>query len=215
MTFIPAQPSAHVPATRDRRISSLVAPLVAALAWSGVAYIELVRLPKDWVLIYAVPPFEATVWLVAAMATIYLAKTRLVPSVTTRAAVAIAMAVLMVHFNNWAFVEPRSYYATHRGSFEHAAELVRAGEVGKSDEYYGEKLPRALIDLSADGNASVVGQQDGKPVVFLPQWLGIPDDAGGYIYYDGELRSDTEVDLYGRLVGGSEMRELGNGWWYA
>lgn len=214
MTSTQAQWGAYHPSARDRQVWLAVALLAAVLGWGGVAYIELVRLSKDWVFIYVVSPFEATIWLIAAMATIYLAKVRFLPSVLTRVVAAAAMAVLIVHFNNWSYLQPESYYASHRGSFEQVAELVRAGELGRSDEYYGERLPTRLVDLSVNGRVSAVGEQDGRPVVFLPQWTGIPDDAGGYLYFAGEPRSDLFVDLYGRGVSFADFEELGDGWWY-
>ncbi|MPZ29278.1 MAG: hypothetical protein GEV12_23530 [Micromonosporaceae bacterium] len=50
--------------------------------------------------------------------------------------------------------------------------------------------------------------------VFLTQWLGIPDDAGGYVFFDGDPRPGLTVDLFGTLVRVDAGVILGNGWWY-
>ena len=45
--------------------------------------------------------------------------------------------------------------------------------------------------------------------MFFPQWMGIPDDAGGYIWSPGA--SPEGVDLYGMLC--QAPVNLGDGWW--
>lgn len=54
-------------------------------------------------------------------------------------------------------------------------------------DYY-EDLPDELAYVAVYGLIST----DGRGAVFVPQWAGIPDDAGGFIYwpYDGEPRWD-------------------------
>ena len=81
--------------------------------------------------------------------------------------------------------EPRSYYEFHRWGFGQVAELVDEGELGAlGDGYYGQPLPRYRADPSTNGRAATVARQDGSPVVFLAQFIGIPDDAVGYVYFD-------------------------------
>ncbi|MEU5726334.1 hypothetical protein [Micromonospora sp. NPDC047738] len=182
-------------------------------AWLGVALAELVNLPNASLLLFVIPPFELLVWLTALALTV-----RLTCRAPAGAPAALATAVLLVvicaWFTNWGLFHPRSYWASHRWAFNAVADGVREGRLGTSGEYYGQLLPLHLRDLATNGRAAVVGRQDGKPVVFLPQWLGIPDDAGGYVYLDARPRPDLVVDLFGepaRVTGG---KNLGDGWWY-
>ncbi|MEV0395095.1 hypothetical protein [Polymorphospora rubra] len=190
----------------------------ALLAWGAVVWVEVRNLPNVSVLMSVVPAFELAVWLTAILLTVRLVAGSGRPVRGTRlaavAAVAVLLAALCVRFTNWAVYEPTTYYALHRHSFDAVAAGVRAGSIGTSDDYYGEPLPWHLRDLSTDGRAAVIAEQDGEPVVFLPQWLGFPDDAGGYAYLAGDPRPDLELNLYGaraHLTGGIR---LGNGWWY-
>jgi len=50
--------------------------------------------------------------------------------------------------------------------------------------------------------------------VFLPQWLGIPDDATGYVFVDGAPQPSLTVDLFGARVQVAGGVNLGDGWWY-
>src|SRR5918995_6652606 len=119
------------------------------------------------------------------------------------------------YFTNWSVLEPRSYYQFHRWGFGQVAELVEEGELGAvGDEYYGQRLPRYLADLSTNGRAATVARQDGKPVVFLAQFMGIPDDAVGYVYFDGEPDTDLLIDLFGYPFYLADGEPLGDGWWY-
>jgi hypothetical protein len=52
-------------------------------------------------------------------------------------------------------------------------------------------------------------------VVFLPEYLGIPDDAAGYVFYEGALPADVTLDLYGAQASLKGAENLGDGWWYA
>ena len=131
-----------------------------------------------------------------------------------RAAVVLAFGVLCLHFTNWGVFHPSSYYATHRYAFAAVAAGVRDGSVGSTEDYYGRALPWYQRDLSTLGTAAVVGKQDGRPVVFLPQWLGIPDDAVGYVFIDGVPEQGLTVDLFGSRVHVAGGTDLGNGWWY-
>src|SRR5215207_6644614 len=74
--------------------------------------------------------------------------------------------------------------------------------------------PWYLRDLSTLGTAAVVGGQDGRPVVFLPQALGVPDDAAGYVYLNADPAPDLTVDLFGAPVRVVSGAPLGGGWWY-
>lgn len=71
-------------------------------------------------------------------------------------------------------------------------------------DYYGSPLPPHLRVLAVDGRSSADGG-----VRFFPQWIGIPDDAGGYLYSPDI--APVGFDMYGRLCG--QPRDLGAGWW--
>ena len=128
---------------------------------------------------------------------------------------AVILLAATIQFNNWSVFEPPSYYRSHRWGFAAVADGARDGTIGASDAYHGKPLPRPLRDLSTDGRAAVIGQHDGRPVVFLPEYLGIPDDAAGYVFYECVLPADFTLDLCGApaSLGGAE--KLGDGWWYA
>jgi hypothetical protein len=51
-------------------------------------------------------------------------------------------------------------------------------------------------------------------VVFLPQWVGIPDDAGGYVFVQTAPAPDLVVDLFGEPLAVGDGLDLGDGWWY-
>jgi hypothetical protein len=51
--------------------------------------------------------------------------------------------------------------------------------------------------------------------VFVPEYFGIPDDAAGYVFYEGVLPTDLTLDLYGARASLKGAENLGNGWWYA
>ncbi|WP_147437427.1 hypothetical protein [Micromonospora musae] len=187
--------------------------IAVPLAWLVVARIELADVQNASLLLFVIPPFEAAVWLIAVALTVLLTY-RLSKSRSAALVVATILLVAFGWFTNWGPFQPASYWITHRWAFDAVADGVRDGRIGASREYYGELLPRHLRDLSTNGRAAVVGSQDDKPVVFLPQWLGIPDDAGGYVYLDATPRSDLSVDLFGVPVRVSGGQELGDGWWY-
>lgn len=71
-------------------------------------------------------------------------------------------------------------------------------------DYYGSTLPPNLRVLAVDGRSSA---KDG--VRFFPQWIGIPDDAHGFLYSPG--RAPVGFDMYGLEC--REPRDLGDGWW--
>jgi hypothetical protein len=203
-------PAAGVPAAASARRVGWVG---CALAWPPVALVEVLAIPNKWLLVLLVPPFELVLWLVAGwVARRLLSRTR--SGWLPRTAAALAFGILCVHFTNWAVFHPSSYYATHRYAFHAVAAGVRNGSIGSTDDYYGRPLPWYLRDLSTSGTAAVVGEQDGRPVVFLPQWVGIPDGAAGYVYFDGDPKPDLTVDLFGDPTHLAAGTNLGDGWWY-
>jgi energy-coupling factor transporter transmembrane protein EcfT len=179
-----------------------------------VACVEAINVPNISLLVFVVPPFEMALWLTAATLTV-VAIAGFKGSTVVRGVAAAGLLAATIQFNNWSVFEPRSYYWSHRWAFAAVADGVRDGTIGTSDAYYGEPLPRPLRDLSTTGQASVIGRYSGRPVVFLPQFLGIPDDAAGYVFYEGVLPADFTIDLYGAPASLHGAVNLGDGWWYA
>jgi hypothetical protein len=70
-------------------------------------------------------------------------------------------------------------------------------------DYYVE-LPDDLAYLTASGLISC-----GRDSVFVPQWYGIPDDAGGFWYSPHE--SPEGYDMWGMIC--RNPVDLGDGWW--
>lgn len=127
---------------------------------------------------------------------------------TRCAAVLCALAFAMVLVNPGYRVAPKTWFLVHRPLFEIARTVDPGGE------YYGNPLPFPLRFLSANGNVARVAAGErpysGGDIRFFPQWIGIPDDAGGYLYSpDG--RSPAGADLFGKLC--DEPVDLGDGWW--
>jgi energy-coupling factor transporter transmembrane protein EcfT len=192
----------------------LALAVAAVLAWLPVAGIEVIDVPSVSLLVFVVAPFELAIWLVAAALTV-VAIRGFKGSTVVRVVTAIGLLVAVVEFNNWSVFEPRSYYWSHRWAFAAVADGVRHGTIGVSDAYYGEPLPRPLRDLSTNSRASTIARYNGHPVVFLPEYLGIPDDAAGYVFFEGAVPADLMLDLYGAQASLHGAENLGDGWWYA
>ncbi|GAA1325427.1 hypothetical protein [Actinocatenispora thailandica] len=184
----------------------------AGLAWLVLACVGTVRV-STVPFVFLDLPMQLAGWLLAGGLTVALLRRirgrRWVLPVTVAVLVAACF-----HSVSWSVFEPRSYYAAHRYAFAMVAADVRDGSIGASTEYYGDFLPWYLHGLSATGRAAVVGQQHGRPVVFLPQWLGMPDDAGGYVYVQARPAPDLLVDLFGEPLAVDDGLDLGDGWWY-
>ena len=76
-------------------------------------------------------------------------------------------------------------------------------ENGDCGHMYVE-LPREFAAFTAGGLASCWDE-----TVFLPQWSGIPDDAGGYFFSPSE--SPEGWDMWGMVC--KDPVDLGDGWW--
>jgi hypothetical protein len=207
----PVFPTAH-----GLRVVRRIAPVIGMVAaWALVGGIELVDIPNISLGVLIVPLVEAAIWTAAVGVTIYVA--RMVRRIGAILAVIAALigGLAFGYFTNWSALEPRSYYEVHRWGFAEVADLVQRGELGTTgDDYYGQRLPRYLADLSTNGRAATVAFQDGKPVVFLAQYMGIPDDAIGFVYFDGVPDSDLLIDLFGYPATFADGEQLGDGWWY-
>lgn len=112
------------------------------------------------------------------------------------AAAIVATAVVLV---DWTDAFARGWFRVHRGEFATAAHLARSGALGPPGEweYYGVELPIGLRVLSVDGRISTIGTAGGAPVLFVPAYEGIPDDAYGFVHVvgpvDGGVSTATET----------------------
>ena len=69
---------------------------------------------------------------------------------------------------------------------------------------YVVTLPHEYDAFTAHGHADCWDE-----TVFLPQWAGIPDDAGGYFF--SPVESPEGWDMWGMLC--KDPIDLGDGWW--
>lgn len=179
----------------------LLARIILALAGTGVAGF------------YVLGALEALSWLAAGLTSALVARRLVPPAAATAAATAAAVFVAGLGFVlfNWSVYEKRSYYVAHRWQFAQLAEGYRDGSL-RSEEYYGTKLPPLLRPMSANGKVSTFVE---VPGLFLPQHIGIPDDAVGYVYLsDADPATLGQVDLYGRIYDLAEAEPVGDGWYW-
>jgi hypothetical protein len=182
-----------------------------ALLWFLVITIELNDISNTGLGVLIVPPGELAAWLGAIALTVYAVR-RLLRGWVSVAAAVVGL-VACVYMTNWGVFEPRSYFATHQWAFGHVASLADDGELD-SDEYLGAPLPRYVADLSTNGRVAVIGDQDGQPVYFLPQYMGLRSRAAGYVYFDGVPEPGLVIDLFGHREYLTAGLDLGDGWWY-
>ncbi|MFB7718524.1 hypothetical protein [Nocardia sp. NPDC056100] len=78
-------------------------------------------------------------------------------------------------------------------------------------EYYGVELPEHLCFVSANCRVAVIGTSGGHPVRFVPDYIGIPDDAFGYGHFVGTPEPGP-YDGFGEPI--CPTMELGGGWWW-
>lgn len=118
--------------------------------------------------------------------------------------------------SSWTMLDPRSNFFVHQYRFAMLAEVLDRGDFRGTHEYYGDPLPISLASLSLNGRVSIRGTCKGQPVYFVPRWVGMPDDAGGYLYFPGlpEPGESCFLDLWGRPGYLSEAEPLSKGWWW-
>ena len=116
-------------------------------------------------------------------------------TLTTTALTLVLAAVLL----NWSSAAPQAWFRAHRALYDHVARTFEP-----DTSYYGSELPVWLRPLTANGR--VRRDESG---LFFPQWLGFPDNAGGYFYAPD--RAPEGADMLGAICHGPE--DLGGGWW--
>lgn len=193
--------------TRDGRTarSDEVSPLDSAVVWSVTLWIIVV---VAWYFRFSLWFFDLPVLvvkylLVAAAVAVTVRAARLALRRPVLMAAVIVVATFSLTFVGWWQLAPRVWFAVHWPLFE----VSRAVIDDPTTDYYGAPLPFPLRFLSQTGTVSAV-QAGGTDGLFFPQWVGIPDDAGGYLY---SPVSPEGADLYGSIC--THPQRLGAGWW--
>jgi len=164
--------------------------------WSAGALWHFLRPPSLWLLDVVVQPLSVVLYVFGFGAVIVTLAVRRRRTALLTLVPLMVVATALVN-PGWK-VAPRAWFAVHRPLFD----MALATDPG--DLYYGNALPLPVRFLSVGGRVS---NQDGSR--FFPQWIGIPDDAGGYLY--DPSHSPAGADLYGSTC--SEPVDLGDGWW--
>jgi hypothetical protein len=94
--------------------------------------------------------------------------------------------------SGWQFA-PRTWFQLHRPLFNRALE---------TPSHEGNQLPWSLRFLAVEGQ--VLSQGD---VRYFPQWPGMADDTGGYLYSPRQSPEDNQWVFCFAPV------DLGDGWW--
>lgn len=117
---------------------------------------------------------------------------------------------------NWATLAPAGNYFAHMPSYGILSHQIDRGDyIGSAEEY--QTLSPPLASLSANGAITTAGTCDEDPVYFIPQWFGIPDAAGGYLYIPDTGSTpplDCTLSLHGRFVSLQSAHQLPDGWWW-
>ncbi|MEU7004224.1 hypothetical protein [Nonomuraea sp. NPDC046570] len=100
-----------------------------------------------------------------------------------------------------------------RPAFDAVVTLVEQGRFAQSerDGYYGPKLPQHLCFVSANCRVKIWDSVGDRPVLFLPDRIGIPDDAVGYAHFPGDPPPGP-YDGFGMAI--YPVTHLGDGWWW-
>lgn len=81
---------------------------------------------------------------------------------------------------------------------------------GTADGYYGKSLPGHLCWVSANCKVADIGTGE-RPVLFVPDYVGIPDGATGYGHFTGPPGSGP-YDGFGDPI--CPRFPLSGGWWW-
>lgn len=206
-------------AARPASTALVVWLALTVLAWLGlvaVSFFGMWLATWLWLLILFVWALAGT--LVLATSTgllVHLARRRryVGAGVTAAALVAATVGVVVVE---WDTTFARAWFALHHDDFGAAERTARAGGLGTfaNWSYYGPALPPELAHLSVDGHIARIGESGGEPVLFVPEWIGIPDGAAGFAHFAGPPVPGVErrLDGFGDPV--APRYPLGDGWWW-
>ncbi|MEU6408413.1 hypothetical protein [Microbispora sp. NPDC046933] len=106
----------------------------------------------------------------------------------------------------------RIRFFVERPAFSQVVELYRQGRLPTTgqDGYYGPKLPGPLCYLSANCRVATLGYSGGQPILYAPDWIGVPDDSIGFAHFAGE--ASGRYDGFGMQI--CPVVPLGEGWWW-
>ncbi len=146
---------------------------------------------------YKPPRFDRRFW-------VRLLATTLIGVSAVVAALFVAMSVFTWMLGDLSWGDEAKRPLKYPRDAEKMAEIVDWVQAnGNCRDMYVE-LPREYEAFTAGGLTSCWGE-----TVFLAQWSGIPDDAGGYWYSPRE--SPEGWDMWGMIC--RDPVDLGDGWW--
>jgi hypothetical protein len=104
-------------------------------------------------------------------------------------------------------------FQSERPAFTKVVSMVREGRFGdpRDWDYYGPRLPGSLCLISVNCRVARIGGDDGRWVLFIPDWIGIPDDAVGFAHFDAPP-DGRFLDGFGSPL--CPTTRLGSGWWW-
>ncbi|MEV8509420.1 hypothetical protein AB0368_31940 [Actinoplanes sp. NPDC051475] len=116
------------------------------------------------------------------------------------------ISVGFIAFEDWRTLHARSFFREHRGDFVTVADMASRGAFG-GDIADGPLLPEGLGYLSGKGQAaSMILQENGKRVLFLPAGK-VRGCAAGYVYPGLELAFDVYDGCASRMP-------MADGWYW-
>ncbi|QKT06608.1 hypothetical protein HUN08_04940 [Gordonia sp. X0973] len=169
------------------------------LLWLVAMVYSFLR-PNLWVLDWVALTAAWILFLLGvALIVVGLIRTR---SLVTTVAVGLVVVVVSATIGSWWQLSPRGWFFVNRPMFNAAL----ATDPGS--EYYGARLPVPLRYLSIEGRVSG-GYGEQRDTRFFAQWMGVPDDAGGYLH--SPSGSPEGFDMYGMMC--RNPVSLGGDWW--
>lgn len=194
LTYVPADDS-RVPPSRGRLRPGSGALIAGVILWTVVVAWWWQR-RSLWLLDLIVEPVALLLG-GTALSLVVIGLIRGRRALLAAALIPVLLATLVVA-GPYALRFPQLWFRVHQPMYRAALTHEPA------DSYYGSPLPLPLRVLAVDGASSA---SDG--VRFFPQWIGIPDDAGGYLY--SPAGRPIGFDMYGRQC--QRPLDLGSGWW--
>ncbi|MEU0540414.1 hypothetical protein ABZ319_11120 [Nocardia sp. NPDC005978] len=114
---------------------------------------------------------------------------------------------VLLYFDSEATARIRFW--VERPAFSAAAQIDLPAD--REIDYYGVDLPAHLCFVSANCKVAVIGTSGGQPVRFVPDYIGIPDDAHGYGHFVGKPEPGP-YNGFGEPI--CPTMELDGGWWW-
>ena len=179
-----------------------------AIWWMVGVCVELLRLPTLGLFIEIDVVLRAVMWLAILLVT--RRRARGLASATLRSVLPLAAVLVVAYFFNWSVLAPRWWFETHRPFYSAAVSAPSPGHIGAA-----QPILFPLSWLSASGittserAASDGSSQPAAPLIFFPQWYGLIDDAGGFIF--SPSGAPEGMNMAGMIC--DRPVDLGEGWW--